>query len=162
MVHRDVACRNILLTEGKVANQLNAKLADFGLCCYCDDTFTYHAITTNRRLPLKWLSIEALTERLFSEKSDVWAFGILCYEIFSFGKVPYLALSNYEIVEFLQAGNRLEKPNDTPDAIYELMLDCWRENPADRSKFKDIANSLKTMLENETTRYGYLKLGSDD
>uniref|UniRef100_A0A914PC94 Protein kinase domain-containing protein n=1 Tax=Panagrolaimus davidi TaxID=227884 RepID=A0A914PC94_9BILA len=156
MVHRDVACRNILLTEGNIA-----KLADFGLCCHCDETFTYQA-TTNKRLPLKWLSIEALTERLFSEKSDVWAFGILCFEIFSFGKIPYFTLSNDEMVEFLQAGNRLEKPNGAPDAIYELMLVCWKEDPADRLKFEDIGNSLKTMLENETASYGYLKLGSDD
>jgi hypothetical protein len=66
------------------------------------------------------------------------------------------------MVEFLQAGNRLEKPKGTPDKIYELMLDCWKEDPADRFKFKDIGNYLKTMLENETANDGYIKLDSDD
>uniref|UniRef100_A0AC34FDM3 Protein kinase domain-containing protein n=1 Tax=Panagrolaimus sp. ES5 TaxID=591445 RepID=A0AC34FDM3_9BILA len=152
MVHRDVACRNILLTESGTA-----KLADFGLCCHCDESFTYRA-SLQKRLPLKWLSIEALIDRLFSEKSDVWSFGILCYEAFSDGSVPYPALSNTEMLKALQNGKRLEKPIKSSNEIYELMLKCWKEQPAERPTFKDLNKELKIILENETRNYGYLSL----
>uniref|UniRef100_A0A914PI70 Protein kinase domain-containing protein n=1 Tax=Panagrolaimus davidi TaxID=227884 RepID=A0A914PI70_9BILA len=128
MVHRDVACRNILLTESGIA-----KLSDFGLCCHCDESFTYRA-SLQKRLPLKWLSIEALIDRLFSEKSDVWSFGVLCYETFSDGAVPYPALSNEEMLEALQNGKRLEKPIKASNEIYELMLKCWAEQPVQALK----------------------------
>uniref|UniRef100_A0AC35FAA3 Protein kinase domain-containing protein n=1 Tax=Panagrolaimus sp. PS1159 TaxID=55785 RepID=A0AC35FAA3_9BILA len=104
MIHRDIACRNVLLTDTNVA-----KLADFGLCCHCNEKFIYQA-TTNKRLPYKWLSIEAIVDNTFSEKSDVWAFGILSYEAYSFGAIPYSTLTCEETLEFLQSGSRLEKP----------------------------------------------------
>lgn len=152
MVHRDVACRNILLTETKTA-----KLADFGLCCHCDESFTYRA-SLQKRLPLKWLAIESLVNRMFSEKTDVWSLAVMCYEIFTFGAVPYPALTNIEMLEFLRAGNRLEQPPDCPKEIYEIMLSCWREQPLERPTFKEIGNTLRAMLENETASYGYLSL----
>ena len=152
LVHRDVACRNILLTE-----YLIAKLGDFGLCCRCDDTLLYEGSAQNR-MPIKWLSIEAINDRIFSEKSDIWAFGILVYETFSFGSVPYATLTNQEMLEFLQAGNRLEQPPGTPDEIYEIMLSCWREQPSDRPNFATIADLLRQKLELETAGYGYLIL----
>uniref|UniRef100_A0AC34FG15 Protein kinase domain-containing protein n=1 Tax=Panagrolaimus sp. ES5 TaxID=591445 RepID=A0AC34FG15_9BILA len=152
MVHRDVACRNILLTESGIA-----KLADFGLCCHCDESFTYRA-SLQKRLPLKWLSIEALVDRLFSEKSDVWSFGVLCFETFSDGSVPYPALSNVEMLEVLQNGKRLEKPIKASNEIYDLMLKCWKEQPAERPTFKELSHEFKNILENETCNYGYLTL----
>uniref|UniRef100_A0A914PMP1 Protein kinase domain-containing protein n=1 Tax=Panagrolaimus davidi TaxID=227884 RepID=A0A914PMP1_9BILA len=152
MVHRDVASRNILLINGN-----KAKLSDFGLCCHCDESFTYRA-SLQKRFPLKWLPIEALVDRIFSEKSDVWSFGVLCYEVFTYGTVPYPAMTNVEMLEFLQAGNRLEKPALAPDAIYDLMLDCWKRDPAERPSFSVIGGVLRGMLENETAEYGYLKL----
>uniref|UniRef100_A0AC35FEC9 Protein kinase domain-containing protein n=1 Tax=Panagrolaimus sp. PS1159 TaxID=55785 RepID=A0AC35FEC9_9BILA len=152
MVHRDVACRNILLTKSGAA-----KLADFGLCCHCDESFTYRA-SLQKRLPLKWLSIEALIDRIFSEKSDVWSFGVLCYETFSGGLIPYPALSNVEMLEFLESGKRLEKPSKASNEIYDLMLKCWSEKPEERPSFKDLSKELKIILENETQNYGYLTL----
>uniref|UniRef100_A0A914YRF7 Protein kinase domain-containing protein n=1 Tax=Panagrolaimus superbus TaxID=310955 RepID=A0A914YRF7_9BILA len=152
MVHRDVACRNILLTESGIA-----KLADFGLCCQCDESYTYRA-SLQKRLPLKWLSIEALVNRLFSEKSDVWSFGVLCFETFSDGSIPYPALSNVEMLEVLQSGKRLEKPIKAPNEIYDLMLKCWKEQPAERPSFKDLSHDLRNILEDETRSYGYLTL----
>uniref|UniRef100_A0A914P7J5 Protein kinase domain-containing protein n=1 Tax=Panagrolaimus davidi TaxID=227884 RepID=A0A914P7J5_9BILA len=152
MVHRDVACRNILLTESGIA-----KLADFGLCCHCDESFTYRA-TLQKRLPLKWLSIEALVDRIFSEKSDVWSFGVLCFEAFSDGSVPYPALTNLEMLEALQNGKRLEKPIKASSEVYELMLKCWKESPEERPTFKDLSKDLKIILESKTQNYGYLTL----
>uniref|UniRef100_A0A914PHE7 Protein kinase domain-containing protein n=1 Tax=Panagrolaimus davidi TaxID=227884 RepID=A0A914PHE7_9BILA len=153
MVHRDVACRNILLYE----NDKIAKIADFGLCCNCNESETYYA-TSHKKLPLKWVSIEALCDRKFSEKSDVWAFGILCYEMFSLGAEPYPTFTHAEMFEFLQSGKRLAKPKDSTDEIYQLMLDCWKENPADRFCFAEIVEILRKMLESQTAEYGYVPL----
>uniref|UniRef100_A0AC34F5U2 Protein kinase domain-containing protein n=1 Tax=Panagrolaimus sp. ES5 TaxID=591445 RepID=A0AC34F5U2_9BILA len=152
MIHRDVACRNVLLKEKNIA-----KLSDFGLCC-CSDENGIFKDSLNKKFPLKWLAIEALTESTFSEKSDVWAFGILCWEIFSYGSIPYSTMLNSEMIGFLQDGNRLSKPPDAPAYIYELMLHCWDKNAKIRPAFSDICKGIRIMLEVETLNYGYLSL----
>uniref|UniRef100_A0A914YZ26 Protein kinase domain-containing protein n=1 Tax=Panagrolaimus superbus TaxID=310955 RepID=A0A914YZ26_9BILA len=111
LVHRDLACRNVLLTE-----DLRVKITDFGLCCDCDHSYTYTG-SISKRLPIKWLAPEALLDRLFSEKSDVWSFGILIYEILTCGIVPYATMSNEEMLEFLRDGKRLEAPDGSPEDV---------------------------------------------
>uniref|UniRef100_A0AC35GNR8 Protein kinase domain-containing protein n=1 Tax=Panagrolaimus sp. PS1159 TaxID=55785 RepID=A0AC35GNR8_9BILA len=155
IIHRDVACRNILIIFDE--NNIIAKLADFGLCCLFGDTLTPRN-SIYKRFPIKWLSIEALINCEFSEKSDVWAFGILCYETFSLGAVPYSDMSNSEMIEFLQSGQRLKCPMKTPHLIYDLMQNCWKKEPKDRPKFNEISFHLRSMLEKETANYGYLNL----
>uniref|UniRef100_A0AC34FI69 Serine-threonine/tyrosine-protein kinase catalytic domain-containing protein n=1 Tax=Panagrolaimus sp. ES5 TaxID=591445 RepID=A0AC34FI69_9BILA len=65
---------------------------------------------------------------------------------------------NSELIEFLQNGKMLENPVNAPDFVYELMLNCWRENPQQRPSFNEICKGIRIMLENETMRYGYLSL----
>ena len=96
MVHRDVACRNVLLIGTHTA-----KLADFGLCCYCDENLTYED-GWHKSFPIRFLAIEAVTNHMFSEKSDVWSFGILCYEVFTFGETPCPSTVINEIIDFWQ------------------------------------------------------------
>uniref|UniRef100_A0A914DC22 Protein kinase domain-containing protein n=1 Tax=Acrobeloides nanus TaxID=290746 RepID=A0A914DC22_9BILA len=150
MIHRDLAARNILLTDDYVA-----KISDFGLCCTCDDTLIYQA-SRRKKLPLKWLSIEALTERKFSEKSDVWSLGVLIYEILSGGKVPYVTIDNDELLKFLQEGNRLKCPEDTPEEINELLLQIWDQEPENRPNFEELVEKFRDMLNVATKSYGYL------
>uniref|UniRef100_A0A914QRJ4 receptor protein-tyrosine kinase n=1 Tax=Panagrolaimus davidi TaxID=227884 RepID=A0A914QRJ4_9BILA len=147
LIHRDIACRNVLLTKTNIA-----KLADFGLCCKSNKNGIYQD-SANTKFPIKWLSIEALLHSRFSEKSDVWAFGILCWEIFSFGDIPYGSMTNQEMIEFSESGNTLEKPANTVDHIYDLMLNCWNHDPSNRSIFKEIHKKFQLLLE-----YGYLPL----
>uniref|UniRef100_A0A914QKS4 receptor protein-tyrosine kinase n=1 Tax=Panagrolaimus davidi TaxID=227884 RepID=A0A914QKS4_9BILA len=153
MIHRDIACRNILIKEKTIA-----KLGDFGLCCFADEKTGTFKDSFSQKFPIKWLSLEALNQCIFSEKSDVWAFGILCFEVFSFGSIPYSKMLNSEMIEFLQNGSRLEKPTNATEYIYELMLNCWRQNPNERPNFKEISKGIRIMLENETLKYGYLSL----
>uniref|UniRef100_A0A914E0H7 Protein kinase domain-containing protein n=1 Tax=Acrobeloides nanus TaxID=290746 RepID=A0A914E0H7_9BILA len=150
MAHRDLAARNILLTDS-----YKAKIADFGLCCTFDDSLTYQA-SRQKKLPMKWLSIEAISKRQFSEKSDVWSFGVLMYEIFSGGKVPYTTMSNDEMLEFLQEGNRLSCPEETPEEVYEIMLQCWNQEPVNRPTFEEMVEKFRNMLNMVTGSDGYL------
>uniref|UniRef100_A0A914CF54 receptor protein-tyrosine kinase n=1 Tax=Acrobeloides nanus TaxID=290746 RepID=A0A914CF54_9BILA len=152
MVHRDLAARNILLF-----GENKAKISDFGLCCDFDrDTLTYQASLT-KRLPLKWLSIEALLERRFSEKSDIWSFGVLMYEMFSLGKEPYVSLQNNEIISFLSQGNRMEHFDDVPEEINEIMSSCWERELGERPNFDNLIIRFRSILETSTETYGYIK-----
>lgn len=133
ITHRDLAARNVLIDDRKTL-----KISDFGL--------SKHGIYTNtktRKLPLRWLSIEAIRDNLYSSKSDVWAFGIVLWEIGTLGASPYPTLSNNELIPFLMSGQRLEKPDICSDKVYELMLHCWHEDPLMRPSFADIYEKLQ-------------------
>lgn len=84
----------------------------------------------------------------------------MCYEIFTFGSVPYAALTNMEMLEFIQAGNRLELPKHCPESVYNVMVKCWKELSEDRPTFKEIGEIFRQLLEKETSNYGYLTLNN--
>ena len=137
LVHRDLAARNVLIFDNFVA-----KISDFGLCCSLEEA---HQSTVSKKLPIKWLSIEVLTERCFSEKSDVWAFGVLMYEMFTFGTVPYETMNNDELVIFLQSGARLECPPNINNELCEIMLACWKKDPTQRPSFIELEQILLSL-----------------
>uniref|UniRef100_A0A914CXP0 Protein kinase domain-containing protein n=1 Tax=Acrobeloides nanus TaxID=290746 RepID=A0A914CXP0_9BILA len=102
-----------------------------------NETFSYQT-SLNKKLPIKWLSLEALLDRLFTEKSDVWSFGVLMYEMFSFGATPYETMNNDELVMFLQSGGRLERPANMDDVCYGIMLLCWNKDFRTRPGFMEL------------------------
>lgn len=151
VIHRDLAARNILLNSN-----LFVKIADFGLCCSLDENYIYNSKVENK-FPIRWLSLEAMTERLFSELSDVWSFGILSYEVFSFGGLPYSNLENRDIVEYLRSGKRLERLENIPDTYWDIMKSCWAEETTQRPTFYTLKDKIRILLENENENYGYLQ-----
>ena len=154
IIHRDVACRNVLLFN----NCGLAKLGDFGLACFRDEETQQYKEVLHKKFPFKWLSIEALENGIFSEKSDVWAFGVACFEVFSHGAVPYSDIESAEILAFLEADNRLERPSDAPKEVYELMLQCWCKLSEERPTFQSISDCFRKWIEIETASYGYLAI----
>src|SRR5688500_9542856 len=110
LIHRDLAARNILLMEQSIA-----KISDFGLCCACDDASFIYQGSKCKKLPVKWLALETLLQRSFSEKSDVWSYGVLMFEVYSGGQSPYAMLENDRLIGFLSAGKRLDKPEGASD-----------------------------------------------
>ena len=155
IVHRDLAARNILLTDS-----FNAKISDFGLSCYMGNSVLEQ--DPPKKLPYKWLSIEALVSKIFSEKSDVWAFGVLMFEVFSFGQIPYPDLGLKDLLEYLTAGNRLGCPQAATEEIYEIMMECWKEDPEGRPTFETLANVFHEILEKATKSYGYVESSMDE
>lgn len=139
VVHRDLAARNVLISENCVA-----KVSDFGLAreeCYNLDV---------GKLPIKWTAPEALKGGRFSNKSDMWSFGILLWEIYSFGRVPYPRIPLADVVKHVEVGYKMETPEGCPTEIYEMMRQAWDLNPARRPSFHDLKTRL-LIFKNATT-----------
>ncbi|BFZ05522.1 hypothetical protein BsWGS_08561 [Bradybaena similaris] len=139
-IHRDLAARNCLVGEANIV-----KVADFGLARLMkDDTYTAHA---GAKFPIKWTAPEGLAFNRFSTRSDVWAFGVLLWELATFGMSPYPGVDLTEVYHLLEKGYRMERPPGTPPEIHTLMLKCWQWDPKDRPTFKEIHFLLENMFE---------------
>ncbi|XP_073993998.1 PDGF- and VEGF-receptor related isoform X3 [Rhodnius prolixus] len=152
VLHGDLATRNILLADENVV-----KICDFGFAksMYHDDNYTKKG---NDPLPLKWLSIEALRDRVFSTQSDIWAYGIVLWEIFSLAKTPYPGKQfDQQLFDCLLEGYRMDKPDYATEDIYNLMLECWKEQPMLRPSFTECADRLGNMLEESVVQH-YMEL----
>ncbi|KAM4610211.1 protein-tyrosine kinase 6b [Polymixia lowei] len=133
-IHRDLAARNVLVGENYIC-----KVADFGLARIIKEPFY---ITADKKIPYKWSALEAISHGRFSNKSDVWSFGVLLYEIITYGGVPYPAYSNQEVYKQVSMGYRMPAPPKCPDFLYNIMLECWSSDAADRPDFKNLKIQL--------------------
>ena len=137
ILHRDIAARNFL-----VSNDLCIKLADFGRARYVTDDI-YQAPRTET-LSIKWAAPEVLSHSLYSSKSDLWALGIVFWEIFSRGERPYSSMSSEQAAMFVMDGGRPEKPAGCPTDLFTLMKTCWQEQPDLRPTFASFYNKLSS------------------
>ena len=145
-IHRDLAARNILVRE-----HLICKVADFRLARVIDEDI-YEA-PTRAKFSIKWTAPEAAMYNIFTIKSDVWSFGIVLYEIVTYGRFPYPSMTNGQVLEALQQGYRIPSPMGCPDKLYNIMLDCWREEPANRPTFETLQWQLEEFFVTEDTDY---------
>ncbi|XP_027724246.1 tyrosine-protein kinase ABL2 isoform X4 [Vombatus ursinus] len=138
-IHRDLAARNCLVGENHVV-----KVADFGLSrLMTGDTYTAHA---GAKFPIKWTAPESLAYNTFSIKSDVWAFGVLLWEIATYGMSPYPGIDLSQVYDLLEKGYRMEQPEGCPPKVYELMRACWKWSPSDRPSFAETHQAFETMF----------------
>ena len=138
-VHRDLASRNCLMD-----NYGNVKIADFGLSqkIYLQD---YYRGDEQDAIPIRWMPLESILQNKYTVESDVWAFGVLLWEIFSLGLQPYFGQSHEEVVAYLKAGNVLTCPDNTPKSAYRVMLGCWQRKSSDRPSFRNLYRELETI-----------------
>ncbi|XP_031560988.1 uncharacterized protein LOC116296998 isoform X2 [Actinia tenebrosa] len=139
VIHRDLAARNILVGENKVL-----KISDFGL-----SREGIYVKRSTGKIPLRWLSIEAMRDRIYSTSSDVWAFGIVLWEICTLGGFPYPTFNDRDLLKLLLDGKRMEKPSNCTEEIYELMKACWACNIEDRPSFVLVREILGDMQRSE-------------
>ncbi|XP_040577391.1 tyrosine-protein kinase isoform X2 [Lepeophtheirus salmonis] len=161
IVHRDIAARNILIDKW-----YRAKVGDFGMSC---DTDYVGVGGTDRVLPIKWTAPECVKRRIFTTKSDVWSFGIVLWETFSYGESPYATIEPSKIIKKVNIGYRLDIPkmpmssNDREEdqrhkeKIYKIMLLCWCKLPEERPSFIELRQLLKDFknVSDEKLNYDY-------
>uniref|UniRef100_A0A8C5LW42 Fibroblast growth factor receptor 3 n=1 Tax=Leptobrachium leishanense TaxID=445787 RepID=A0A8C5LW42_9ANUR len=139
-IHRDLAVRNVLVTEDNVM-----KIADFGLARDIHN-IDYYKKTTNGRLPVKWMAPEALFDRVYTHQSDVWSYGVLLWEIFTLGGSPYPGIPVEELFKLLKEGHRMDKPANCTHELYMIMRECWHAVPSQRPTFKQLVEDLDRIL----------------
>ncbi|XP_069469135.1 tyrosine-protein kinase BTK isoform X2 [Ambystoma mexicanum] len=139
-LHRDLAARNCLVNENGIV-----KVADFGLSRYVlDDEYTS---SLGAKFPIRWSPPEVLLFSKFSSKSDVWSFGILMWEIFTLGKMPYDRFNNSEVMDHITKGLRLYRPQMATENIYAIMYSCWHDKPDERPSFLMLHNHIMDQID---------------
>ncbi|XP_062545954.1 uncharacterized protein LOC134212267 [Armigeres subalbatus] len=146
LVHRDLAARNVLLAEGKVC-----KISDFGLTrdVYEDDAYLKKS---KDRVPVKWMAPESLADHIYTTKSDVWAFGVVCWELITLGASPYPGIPPQNLYTLLKQGYRMECPKNCSEEIYSIVRSCWSDDPKLRPSFKYLAGQFEQLL-GRTAKY---------
>ncbi|KAJ7418612.1 Ephrin type-A receptor 1 [Pitangus sulphuratus] len=140
-VHRDLAARNILVTRS-----LQCKVSDFGLSRVLENDAEGTYETKGGKIPIRWTAPEAIAHRIFTPASDVWSFGIVMWEVLSFGDKPYGHMTNQEVMKSLEDGYRLPPPVDCPSILYELMKSCWSHDRMRRPHFQEIRAQLQHFI----------------
>uniref|UniRef100_A0A674PCF2 Inactive tyrosine-protein kinase 7 n=1 Tax=Takifugu rubripes TaxID=31033 RepID=A0A674PCF2_TAKRU len=141
-VHKDLAARNCLINS-----QRRVKISSLSLSkdVYNSEYYYYRQAW----IPLRWLPSESVFEDDFSTKSDVWAFGVLMWEVFSYGELPHSKLNDDEILAALKAGKlKLPVPDGCPSRIYKLMVRCWALSLKERPSFTEIVQALGELPSN--------------
>jgi tyrosine-protein kinase Fer len=133
-LHRDLAARNCL-----VDSNVTVKISDFGMS---REEQEYVVSCGMKQIPIKWTAPEALNYGTYTSACDVWSYGVLLWEIFSFGSQPYPGLTNSQAREKVDEGYRMPPPENTPDSVYQLMMRCWDQEPKNRPHFDEIYREL--------------------
>ncbi|KAF7410024.1 hypothetical protein HZH68_004405 [Vespula germanica] len=153
VLHGDLAARNILLAENNVV-----KICDFGLAktMYKDGNYKKKG---DGPLPIKWMAIESIRDRVFSTQSDIWSFGIVLWEFFTLAETPYPGMEAEKQYQKLIEGYRMEQPAYATPEVYNIMLQCWKAKPTLRPSFTELVDSIGDLLE-ESVRTHYISLNT--
>ncbi|TPP58614.1 Fibroblast growth factor receptor [Fasciola gigantica] len=141
IIHRDLAARNVLLTAN-----CTCKISDFGLSRQLDPNTEYY-LRDRGALPLRWLAPEVLDTKRYSQKSDIWSYGVLIWEIYTLGGTPYTQFTIDQVRNLIQHGYRMSRPPLCPNRIGMLMQETWSSVPDDRPNFVQIVNVLKHFVQ---------------
>jgi len=140
-IHRDLAARNILINQDLVC-----KVSDFGLSRTLENNPHATYTTQGGKIAVRWTAPECIRSRQFTHASDVWSYGIVMWEVMSYGETPYWDMTNDDVIKNVQAGMRLPCPDGCPVNIHSAMLDCWCVDNMKRPSFDELVNILDSLL----------------
>ena len=137
-IHRDISAKNIYVTVNHIC-----KVAGMSITRVSESAIGTH----NRGMsPVKWTAPEALMDGQFTIKSDVWSFGILLYELITYGQAPYPEMDNAQVIVKLRSDYRMPCPADCPETLYEIMTECWTSDPPSRPTFETVLHKLENFF----------------
>ncbi|KAL4608045.1 insulin receptor-like [Arapaima gigas] len=139
-VHRDLAARNCMVGE-----DFTVKIGDFGMTRDIYET-DYYRKGGKGLLPVRWMAPESLKDGVFTAHSDCWSFGVVLWEISTLAEQPYQGLSNEQVLKFVMDGGFLDRPDNCPDRLHNLMQMCWQYNPKLRPTFQEVIEMIKEDL----------------
>ncbi|KAM5170559.1 activated CDC42 kinase 1-like [Mantella aurantiaca] len=164
LIHRDLATRNVLVISEKVI-----KIGDFGLTRVLSANDDHYTMSAHRKIPFAWCAPESLKFGNFSHPSDVWMFGVTMWEMFTYGQEPWLGLNARQILAAIEReAERLERPDDCPPALYNVMMKCWAYIPKERPNFTSLISLLQEVkplevkILQEVTNPSWLNLTAGD
>ena len=129
LIHRNLGARNILVGEGNIV-----KIANFRMAGVIIDGEYIPEI--GEKFHIRSTAPEARFHDHFSIKSDVWSYGIFLWELITYGQMPYQEMKNAEVLLRLKQGYHLPQPFGCPDALYQVMINCWKDKPEERPTFE--------------------------
>uniref|UniRef100_A0A8C1IEA1 receptor protein-tyrosine kinase n=1 Tax=Cyprinus carpio TaxID=7962 RepID=A0A8C1IEA1_CYPCA len=129
-------------------------VSDFGLSRVLEDDPEAAYTTRGGKIPIRWTAPEAIAYRKFTSASDVWSYGIVMWEVMSYGERPYWEMSNQDVIKAVEENYRLPGPMDCPTALYHLMMDCWQKDRNSRPKFEEIVSLLDKLIRNPSSLKG--------
>nr|AQT19750.1 hypothetical protein Smed-abl-1 [Schmidtea mediterranea] len=148
-IHRDLAARNCLVGDNYLL-----KVGDFGLARYIqrDDSYT---AKIGAKFPIKWTAPEGLAFNKFSSKSDIWAFGVVLWELATYGLSPYPGIELHDVYHILEKGYRMDRPEGCPEIVYGIMLQCWQWDPLLRPSFAQLYSKLYYICFSQNVDWSY-------
>ncbi|KAK5874112.1 hypothetical protein PBY51_019087 [Eleginops maclovinus] len=145
-IHRDLAARNILVDENLVC-----KVSDFGMSRVLEDDTEAAYTATGGKIPIRWTAPEAIAYGKFSTASDLWSYGIVMWEVMSYGERPYWEMSNQDVILSIEEGYRLPAPMGCPVTLHQLMLHCWQKESNLRPRFNNVLSFLDKLIINPSS-----------
>ncbi|XP_075876892.1 ephrin type-A receptor 6-like isoform X2 [Nelusetta ayraudi] len=145
-VHRDLAARNILVDENLVC-----KVSDFGMSRILEDDSEAAYNATGGKIPIRWTAPEAIAYGKFSSAGDVWSYGIVMWEVMSYGERPYWEMSNQDVILSIEEGYRLPAPVGCPVTLHQMMLHCWQKEYSQRPRFNNVLSFLDKLIINPSS-----------
>ncbi|XP_062129708.1 uncharacterized protein LOC133841324 [Drosophila sulfurigaster albostrigata] len=138
-VHRDIACRNCLVNSQRVI-----KIGDFGMArpTFESDYYCYNRKGVRKLFPVRWMPPETLSLGIFTSASDIWSFGVVLYEVITFGAVPYADLTNNQVLDHVRNGNSLRIPSGAKPPLEGLLKACWSQEASKRPTALDIIDYI--------------------
>ncbi|XP_065905864.1 muscle, skeletal receptor tyrosine protein kinase-like isoform X2 [Dysidea avara] len=139
LVHRDLATRNCLVATG-----LEIKIADFGLSRDINST-DYYRVRGRAVLSIRWMAPESIMYGKFTMATDVWSFGVVMWEVFTYGQQPYVGLTDEEVIASVTKQETLEPPTGCPLQVKKVMTQCWSQSPGSRSNFSKLHTTIQQL-----------------
>lgn len=136
----DIAARNCLIDAGNIV-----KIADFGLTRMLDPGTNRYLLKKTAKLPVRWVALEALETGVFSQASDVWAYGVLIWEVLSYGELPYVDVANIDVQKRVKGGLRLKMPAGANEDLFDIAQSCWKLPKKMRPLFNPLHERLSAL-----------------